>query len=238
MLSTGLESESGLAPRSNRTGTTDGGLTFTTAVRMVAGVHYGTAYCGTDAHVTGTACFTDLNVDVVLVAYGTDGSHTFSGNVSEFAGGKTEESIFAFLSHELSSIAGSSCKLTAASGIKLYVVNERTGGDVGKGKRVADLDIGVRSGNDGVAYCKTCGSEDVALNAVFVLNECDKRGTIGIVLYGLNFGSNVEFLSLEVNYTILFAVSAAVMTNGDSAVAVSAGGLLDRFKKASFGSNL
>ena len=42
-------------------------LTFTTTMRMVVGVHNGTAYGGTEAHVTLSARFT--NVDQGAVSY-------------------------------------------------------------------------------------------------------------------------------------------------------------------------
>lgn len=53
-------------------GTTDTGLTFTTTMRMVVGVHDGTTYGGTDAHVTLTSGFTDLNQAMINVTYNTN----------------------------------------------------------------------------------------------------------------------------------------------------------------------
>ena len=67
-------SQSRLAPRSDRAGTAHGGLAFTTAMGVVAGVHDGTADGGTPTHVTLTASLTDVDVIVLdVVDHGTDG---------------------------------------------------------------------------------------------------------------------------------------------------------------------
>ena len=80
---------------------------------------------------------------------------------------------------------------------------EGTDGDRGKGKRVADLDVGVGTRYYLVAYLKTLGSEDVGLFAVCVLNQRDERGTVGIVLDCLYDTLNVKLVALEVDDTIL-----------------------------------
>ena len=61
---------------------------------------------------------------------------------------------------------------------------EGTDGDRGKGKRVADLDVGVGTRYYLVAYLKTLGSEDVGLFAVCVLNQRDERGRPAFLLRG------------------------------------------------------
>ena len=43
-------------------------------MRMVVGVHDGTTYGGTDAHVTLTSGFTDLNQAMINVTYNTNGA--------------------------------------------------------------------------------------------------------------------------------------------------------------------
>ena len=68
MLRTCLVTHSRFTPRSNRARSSDGRLTFTTAVGVVAGVHYGTANGRSDTHVTFSAGFTEVYVFVVGVA--------------------------------------------------------------------------------------------------------------------------------------------------------------------------
>ena len=61
LLVSGLITKSRLAPRSYRAGTTDGRSALTTAVGVVAGVHYRTAYGRTDTAMTGLTGLTELN---------------------------------------------------------------------------------------------------------------------------------------------------------------------------------
>ena len=117
-------------------------------------------------------------------------------------------------------------------------MDEGTGGDVAEGKGVAHFDIRIGARDDGIAYRKACGSEDVILGAVFVLDQGDERGTVGIVFKRLDLSGHIELRSLEIDDTIFLTVAAAVMADGDSAVGVSACGLLEGLKKASFGSDL
>ena len=84
-----LKTQCGLAPRSQRAGMSDGGLTFTTTMRVIAGVHYGTADGGTDAHVTLAASLTDVHVLVIQVADLTDCCLTVKADKSYLTGGKS-----------------------------------------------------------------------------------------------------------------------------------------------------
>jgi hypothetical protein len=113
-------------------------------------------------------------------------------------------------------------ELSALAGIKLYVMNEGTCGDVYEGQRVAGLDIGVRAGDDLVAYLETLRRDDVRLLAVGILYKSDERRTVRIILKGLYCALYVKLLSLEINYTVFSPVAAASVTNCDAAVAVTA----------------
>ena len=134
--------ESRLTPRSNGTGTTDRALALTTAVGMVVRVHNGTAYCGTDAHVTLASCLTEHYVGEVDVANLTDSGLAAEGNQTNLSAGKTYLSVLAFLSHELSGVARAPDELSALAGKQLDAVDHRTDRDVPEGDGVADLDIG------------------------------------------------------------------------------------------------
>ena len=67
LCASGLVTKSGLAPRGNRSGTSNRGLTLTTAVRVVVRVHDRTTYCRSDAEVTCSAGLTEVYVLVVEV---------------------------------------------------------------------------------------------------------------------------------------------------------------------------
>ena len=65
-----------------------------------------------------------------------------------------------------------------------------------------------------------------------------RRRAVRIILKSLNGSGYTETLSLEIDNSVLSAVSAASVANGDSAVAVASGSLFNRLKQASLGSNL
>ncbi len=238
MFLSGLISKSRFAPGSYRARTTDRGLTFTTAVRMVTGVHYGTADGRSPTHVAAASRFAVADIGMVNVADLAYYSIALAGNVAKLAAGKTDKGIFAFLSHELSHDAGASCKLCALSGVKLNVVDESTNRNVGERKSVSCDDIRLRSGNDFVAGFYTVRSNDISLLAIFILNKSDICGTVGVVLKSENVGAHSDLVALKVNNTIFGSVAAATMTNGDAAVRVASGMLLHRFEKAAFRGHL
>ena len=90
-------------PRSNRTLTSNRGVTFTTTMRMVVRVHGNAAVCRTDTHPAGTAGFTNRDVFVIQVTYLTDSSTAVNMYLAYFTGGQAEQGIIAFLSHQLGS---------------------------------------------------------------------------------------------------------------------------------------
>ena len=68
----------------------DGSLTFTTAVRVIAGVHDGAADGRTPTHVTLAAGLTDLNVLVVEIADLTDAGSAVHANIANLSGGQKQ----------------------------------------------------------------------------------------------------------------------------------------------------
>ena len=238
MLGTGLVTKGRLAPGGDRTGTADRRSAFTTTVRVIAGVHDRTADSGSDAHVAGTSGLTDVDVLMLEVSDLTDGGHAVVGNVSQLARGESEKGVAAFLSHELSDSAAGSCDLSALAGIKLDVVYEGTDGDARKGKAVANYDVGAGAGYDLVADLKAVRSNDVSLLAILILYQRDVGGTVGIVLKSKHSGGHIKLVTLEIDDSVLSAVSATLVANGDSAVAVTARSLLKRSKKAPLGGYL
>ena len=113
-------------------------------------------------------------------------------------------------------------------------MDEGTHGDVLQGQGVAGLNVGAGAGNHFVPSLQAVGSQDIALLAVLILDQGDESGTVGIVLDGQHSGFHVVLLALEVDDTVLLAVAAAAMADGDAAVAVAARVLLDSLKKAAF----
>ncbi len=122
--------------------------------------------------------------------------------------------------------AGRPCRGTA------QCCGSRYPGDVGDRQAVAGLDIGEAEELTLVAGLQADRSEDVALLAVLVLDESDERGAVRVVLQAQNGGGMSILVALEVDDAVLLLVAAAVMANGDAAVAVAAGILLLAFQQA------
>ena len=153
---------------------TDRALTFTTAVGVVAGVHDGTTAAGANAHVALAASLAQVDVLVVDVGNLTDDCGAVQGHVAHLTGGQTNQSVAILLSHQLSHVASGTNQLSAAAGIQLDVVDDGTDGDVLEGQAVAGLDISGGGRDDLVASLQADRSNDVALLAVLVLNQCDE----------------------------------------------------------------
>ena len=101
-----------------------------------------------------------------------------------------------------------------------------TDGDVLEGQGVAGLDVRVGTSHDNVTDLQAVRSQDVALDAVLVLDEGDESRAVRIVLQRLDGGGDIKLVALEVDDTVLDAVAAAVMADGDLAGVVAAGMLL------------
>jgi len=187
--------------------------------------------------MAGLTCLTDLDGVVLNVADRSDRSLAVKGNETNLSRGKADLSHAVLLSHKLCICACGTDKLRALTGVELDAVDDGTDGDISDRKCVAHLDIGVGTGINGISCLQAFGSDDVALLALGVGEECDVCGTVRIVL-DADYGSRAVYIALEVYDTILLLVSAAVMTNGDTTVAVTAGMLFESFYKALFGSKL
>ena len=99
-----------------------------TAVGVVAGVHNGTTAAGTHAHVALAACLAQVDVLVVDVGNLTDDCGAVHGHVAHLTRGQTNQSVAILLSHQLSHVASGTNQLSAAAGIQLDVVDDRSAG--------------------------------------------------------------------------------------------------------------
>ena len=151
MMLASLETQSGLAPGSHRTGVTNRCAALATTVGMVAGVHNSTTAAGTHAHVALAACLAQVDVLVVDVGNLTDDCGAVHGHVAHLTRGQTNQSVAILLSHQLSHVASGTNQLSAAAGIQLDVVDDGTNGDVLEGQAVAGLDVGALAADDNIA---------------------------------------------------------------------------------------
>ena len=187
--------------------------------------------------MTGLTSLTTLGGLVLKVTYLTDSSLAIEADDTNLTGGKSYLSSAVLLSHELSECTCGTNELCALAGVKLNVVDNGTYGNCRDRKNVTGLDICIRASGYDVTVGKALGSDDVALLALLVLKECDVRGSVGVVLDTENL-CGLVCISLEVDNSVLLLVSAAVMTNGDLAVAVTAGMLLLLYDEALLGAKL
>ena len=139
---TSLVTQSRLAPRSDRTGTTDGGAALAAAVGMVVGVHDGATDGGTPTHVALTASLTDVDVGVVDVADLADAGLAVQLHQTILAAGQTDLGGVALLGHQLSGLTSGTDQLAALAGMELDDADDGAHGDVGQGQAVAGLDVG------------------------------------------------------------------------------------------------
>ena len=204
---------------------------------VIAGVHYRTTYGGTDTLMTGLTCLTKLDGLVLEVTNLTDCCLTIKANDTNFTGGKSYLCGAVFLSHKLSECACGTNELSALTGIEFDVVNDSTYRNCGDGEYVTGLNVCISAGCYYVTVGKTNGSDDVALLTLFVLKESDVRGSVGVVLNTDNLCGSLG-VSLKINKSVLLLVAAAVMTNGDLAVAVTACVLLLLYDEALLGREL
>lgn len=153
-------------------------LALATAVRVVDRVHDGTADGRAHVHVTLTAGLADDDVGVIGVADLTDGGAAGNEDAAHLGGRHTDDSVLALLTHQLAGVTGGTGDSSALARLELDGVDERTDGDVGEGQSVARLDVGVRTGHDGLTDLEALGGQDVALHRQRSAAErCERNGS-------------------------------------------------------------
>ena len=185
--------------------------------------------------MTLAAGLADVHVAVVDVADLADARRAVHADVADLTGGQANLSELAFLRQQLCSDAGGADKLSAVAGLQLDVVDDGADGDVGKRQAVARLDIRSGGGEDGVAGLQADRCEHIAQLAVLVLDQRDERAAVRIVLQALHDSGHIQLIATEVDHAVLALVAAAAMADGDSAVAVATGILLQGLKQATLG---
>lgn len=105
------------------------------------------------------------------------------------------------------------------------------------GSDVTGLDIRFGTGIYLVAVFESHRSDDVFLRSVLILKKRDVSGSIRIVFDADNRRGLVRISALEIDDSVFLFVAAALVTDGDSAVAVSAGMFFLDLNKTLFGEN-
>ena len=181
------------------------------------------------------ASLTDLNILMLQIANLTDAGGAVGADDAHLAGRHTDLGVGALLCHQLSISAGGTNQLGALAGMHFHIVDHGTDGNVGNGQAVAGLNVGSGGGQNLVAGLQAHRGNDIALLAIFILNQSDVGAAVGIVLQLQDSGFHVHLVALEVDDAVLALFAAAAMTDGDAAIAVATSVLLQHLGQACLG---
>src|SRR5690606_36205844 len=103
---------------------------------------------------------------------------------------------------ELGIGAGGTGDLAALARLELDVVDDGADRHAAEGHGVAGLHIHLGAGHDLVADSNTLRRKNIGLLAVFILDQRDESGAVGIVLDPLDGRRNIELGALEIDDAI------------------------------------
>ena len=96
-------------------------------------------------------------------------------------------------------------------------MNHGTDGDIAQRQVVARLNIGACTALYKVTLAELVGSNDVALLAICVMQKCDTRSAVRVVLNVSDLCWHAIFvITTEVDETVGALMSATLVTNGDA----------------------
>ena len=217
-----------------RTGMSAGLTAFTTAHRVVDGVHHNAAVARTTTEVTvATSLTTDFEV-VLGVADDTYSGAAGLKNHAHFAAGHLDDSVLVVARHELCVGTCRTDHLGTLAGTELNVVDERTERNLGEQKGIADFGGNTGTGHDGLTNLEALGTEDIALLAISIADEGDTGATVGVVLDSFYNSGNTVFVALEVNKAIELFVATADIAHGHLTLVVAATAFAFAVDKALF----
>src|SRR5690606_11729094 len=222
------------APRRLRPGHADTGTTFTTAMRVAAGVHGDTANRWPPAHPALTAGLADLDIAMIGIANLTHRRHALLTHQTNLAARQADLSVATFLRQQLRRNASRTRQLPAAARQQLDVVNLRADRDVANVERVSGAQFRPFAVGDAIANLQAQRRDDVALLAIGVLQQRDTRRAIGIVLNRNDLGGNVKLIPLEVDDAVTTAMTTATMAHGEATAVVATTALAQRFGQRLF----
>src|SRR4051794_17678250 len=201
---------------------TTGGLALTTTVRVVDRVHGHTADGRALALPPHPAGLAPVDVGMVGVADLADGGAAAHVDVADLAGRHAQLRVGTVLGDQLHAGPGGPGDLGAATGPELDRVHHGAGRDVAQRQVVAHLDVRARPGLDHVALLELRRRDDVALLTVGVVQQCDPRGAVRVVLDVRDLGRHtVLVVAPEVDQPVGTLVPTALVPGGDPPVHVA-----------------
>src|SRR5579884_560057 len=197
-------------------------LPLAAAVRVVDGVHRGAAHGRTLAEPAAAARLADRDVAVLDVPDLADGRAAGEEHAAHLARRQPQRRVAAVLRDELHARAGRARHLAALPGLQLDVVHERARRDVLERERVPRLDVGADARLDDRADPHAGRREDVALEAVRVVQQRDPGRAVRVVLDRGHLRGHPVLRPLEVDEAVAALVAAALVARRDPARVVAA----------------
>src|SRR5215469_13280794 len=186
---------------------------FTTAVRMIHGVHGHAANGRFLAAPTRAARLAIGLILVVEIANLADRGHAIDREPADFAGRHLHERIVALLAEKLRRSTSRANGLAAATGIEFEIVHHRAGRNVADLQGVARKNIRIFAGRNRCADFEPHGVENVALFAVGIVQQGDVRAAVRVVFDGFHLGGNAMLVAAEIDHAVLLLVAAATVPN-------------------------
>ena len=155
---------------------TTGSAAFTTTHRVIMRVHDDTTVVRAASEPAVATGLTERFQIMVGVGDGTDGSAAGDGDHAGLTGRETQDRIVAFTGGELGEGAGGTGHRGALSGTKLDGVDQGTHRNGGKREAVAHIRSGIGAGLEHLTDLQAVRGEDIALQAVLILDEGDAGG--------------------------------------------------------------
>ena len=211
-----------LAPHGLRAAKSTTLAAFTAAVRVVDGVHRGTAHRRADALPSVSPRFSDDHEPVFFVGNFAYRCPCRIDDATYFRGGKFQMRVARILRDYLAVIPRRARETRAVARFELDVVDEGAHGNFAERQAVAE---GQRCGlrNDECAADRDpARQEHVAFLAVLVDRKSDESAPERVVFDTGNPCGNVLFVETEINVAVPLFVPASLMPHGDAAEAVAA----------------
>src|SRR3989442_6633818 len=208
-----------------------GRLAFAAAQRVADRVHRRAADARVAAEPARLARLADRQQLVLGVADFDDRRQALAPHHAHLRRAEAQRDVVALLRDDLHAGAGAAAQLAAAADLQLDIVHRGAERNLEQRHRVADADIGARTGDDAVADVQSFRRQDVALLAVRVVQQRDTRRAVRIVLDRRHTRRNRELVAPEVDAPVLPLVAAALPAGGDVALVVAPAGSFERLEQ-------
>src|SRR5208282_1929812 len=225
-----LRSERGKSPGGLRVISLDASLA--SAVRMVHRVHGHPAYRGTPSLPARASRLAVSDLLVVLIAHLAHRGHAVQVEPPYLAGGKLDQRNLALFREELRRAARRAHYLSAFARKKLQVVDRRSGRNVTDGHGVPRQNVRAGPSGHRHPHLETDGIQNVALLAIGVMQQREKRRTVRVVLDRGHPRRDSRLVAAIVHHAIHALVAAAAMPDGHLAVRVASAGTRARLEES------